>query len=136
MAVFERFQPAPSGYTRALRLTGAIGLLGGIINIYQISTHRFLGLRENSREVEMDMREMVGKAKRGEPLYGVSSLTPYMQGVAARNSRNAVFFSHVIFWPNMVNHDQVRMRGFGALLSCKSGMSSGIGLLTWVTAWI
>ena len=50
---------------------------------------------------------MVDKVKRGEPLYGVSSLSPYMQGVAARNSRYNVLFSYVIPWPNLVNHNYV-----------------------------
>ena len=54
----------------------------------------------------MDMREMVDKVKKGEPLYGVSELTPYMQGVAARNSRYGAFFYHVIPWFNFVNHNQ------------------------------
>lgn len=55
----------------------------------------------------MDMREMVDKAKRGEPLYGQSSLSPYMQGVAARNSRYAETFISVIPWFNFANHNQV-----------------------------
>ena len=56
----------------------------------------------------MDMREMVDKVKKGEPLYGHSSLSPYMQGVAARNSRYAGLFIHVVPWANFVNHNQVR----------------------------
>jgi hypothetical protein len=52
----------------------------------------------------MDMREMVDKVKRGEPLYGTSELTEYMQGVAHRNSRYAATFAHVLMWPNFVNH--------------------------------
>ena len=55
----------------------------------------------------MDMREMVDKVKKGEPLYGKSSLTPYMQGVAARNSRYTGTWLYVIPWFNFVNHDQV-----------------------------
>lgn len=70
---------------------------------------RFYGARENQREVEMDMREMVDKVKRGEPLYGRSSLTPYMQGVSARNSRYSGAFVHVMPWFNFTNHDQVRI---------------------------
>ena len=54
----------------------------------------------------MDMREMVDKVKKGEPLYGHSSLTPYMQGVAARNSRYSAILSQVIPWANFVNHNQ------------------------------
>lgn len=55
----------------------------------------------------MDMREMVDKVKRKEPLYGSSSLSPYMQGVASRNSRYTGVWLHVIPWFNFVNHEQV-----------------------------
>jgi len=54
----------------------------------------------------MDMREMVEKVKKGEPLYGESTLSPYMQGVAARNSRYSQIMFHVIPWFNFVNHNQ------------------------------
>lgn len=68
---------------------------------------RFYGWKENAREVAMDMREMVDKVKKGEPLYGKSTLSPYMQGVAARNSRYTGIWLHVIPWFNFVNHQQV-----------------------------
>lgn len=67
---------------------------------------RFYGFTENSREVQMDMDEMVGKVKRGQPLYGESDLSPHMQGVAARQSRFSSLFSDVIPWFNFVNHPQ------------------------------
>jgi hypothetical protein len=67
-------------------------------------TVRFYGARENRREVEMDMREMVDKVKKGESLYGTSEMTEYMKGVAHRNSRYSATFSHVLPWPNFVNH--------------------------------
>lgn len=67
---------------------------------------RFYGATENSREVEMDMREMVDRVKAGKPLYGESQLTPYMQGVAARQSRYSAMFMSVIPWFNFVNHAQ------------------------------
>ncbi len=54
----------------------------------------------------MDMREMVEKVKRKEPLYGVSSMTPYMQGMASRNSRYTGVWLHVLPWFNFVNHNQ------------------------------
>lgn len=68
------------------------------------SAARFYGARENRREVDMDMREMVDKVKKGEPLYGVSEMSEYMQGVAHRQTRYASTFSHVILFPNFVNH--------------------------------
>lgn len=67
---------------------------------------RFYGWTENDREVKLDMREMVDKVKKGEPLYGRSDLTPYMQGVAARNSRYSALMANVVPWANFVNHDQ------------------------------
>lgn len=63
-------------------------------------------MSENAREVELDMREMVDKVKAGEPLYGQSSLTPHMQGVAARQSRYSALFTAVLPWFNFVNHNQ------------------------------
>lgn len=68
---------------------------------------RFYGFSENKREVEMDMREMVDKVKNNEPLYGKSSLSPYMQGVASRNSRYSGVWLHVLPVFNFVNHEQV-----------------------------
>ena len=63
----------------------------------------------------MDMREMVDKVKRKEPLYGHTTLSPHLQGVAARNSRYAGVFIHVIPWANFVNHNQVCLkRSLGA----------------------
>jgi hypothetical protein len=67
---------------------------------------RFYGFTENKREVEMDMREMVDKVKKGEPLYGRSEMTEHMQGVAARNSRYTALFFDVLPWFNFVNHNQ------------------------------
>ena len=67
---------------------------------------RFYGMAENAREVDMDMREMVDKVKKGETLYGESRLTPHMQGVAARQSRYSALFMYGIPWFNFVNHSQ------------------------------
>ena len=94
------------GFAQAMRLTGAIGALGGFIFFYQRSIMRFYGMSENAREVEMDMREMVAKVKAGQPLYGESRLTPNMQGVAARQSRYSALFMPIMPWFNFVNHGQ------------------------------
>ena len=49
---------------------------------------------------------MTDRVKRGEPLYGTSQLTEYMQGVASRNSRYTALFLHVLPMMNFVNHSQ------------------------------
>ncbi|KAI2632901.1 NADH-ubiquinone oxidoreductase 21 kDa subunit [Xylaria nigripes] len=105
----ERFAPSQvgrGGFAQAMRLTGAISVIGGFLYFYQRSCLRFYGMSENAREIEMDMKEMVAKVKAGEPLYGESRLTPHMQGVAARQSRYSVLFTSVLPWFNFVNHNQ------------------------------
>ncbi|OXV08139.1 hypothetical protein Egran_04098 [Elaphomyces granulatus] len=107
--VMERVSPSHvgrGGFAPVMRLATAIGLLGGLHIFYQRSCNRFYGFTENTREVEMDMREMVKKVKKGEPLYGTSKLSEHLQGVAARNSRYSQLFVHVLPWFNIVNHSQ------------------------------
>lgn len=127
--IMERVSPSHvgrGGFAPVMRLASAVGILGGLHVLYQRScsmcayqfgvyrdtymlTGRFYGFTENSREVERDMREMVDKVKKGEPLYGVSKVSDYIQGIAARNSRYSELFIHVLPWINIVNHDQVSL---------------------------
>ncbi|KAF4119470.1 NADH-ubiquinone oxidoreductase 21 kDa subunit [Geosmithia morbida] len=109
MLTLEKFAPShvgKGGFPKVLRLAGAIGLTGGFLIFYQRSSLRFYGATENAREVELDMREMVDKVKKGESLYGESQLTPHMQGIAARQSRYSALFMGVVPWFNFVNHNQ------------------------------
>ncbi|KAH7308681.1 NADH-ubiquinone oxidoreductase 21 kDa subunit [Stachybotrys elegans] len=109
LMVLEKFAPShvgKGGFAKAMRLAGVVGLTGGFLYFYQRSTMRFYGATENAREVEMDMREMVDKVKAGEPLYGKSTLSPYLQGVAARQSRYSALLFSIVPWFNFVNHDQ------------------------------
>ncbi|KAF2772814.1 hypothetical protein EJ03DRAFT_287221 [Teratosphaeria nubilosa] len=111
MHFFERISPSDigpgqSGFPSVMRLSWGLGLCSGFYLFYSRSINRFYGFTENRREVEMDMREMTDKVKRGEPLYGVSTMTEYMQGVASRQSRYSGLFLHVMPWFNFVNHDQ------------------------------
>ncbi|PHH60742.1 hypothetical protein CDD81_1280 [Ophiocordyceps australis] len=126
MCAFEYFFPSGVGrgaYPRILRLAGLVGVTGGFLCFYQRSISvgtlqiaesreltfaqvRFYGMRENAREVEMDMREMVAKVKAGEPLYGKTSLSPHLQGVAARQSRYSALKMGLLPWFNFVNHNQ------------------------------
>jgi hypothetical protein len=128
MLLWERISPShvgKGGFAPIMRLSGAIGVVAAFIYATERSTSkcpncddqsknvthwvftvRFYGFRENQREIDMDMREMVDKVKKGEPLYGKSSLSPHLQGVASRNSRYSGVFLHVLPWYNFVNHDQ------------------------------
>ena len=109
MLWWERISPSEvskGGFASAMRLSGALALTAGFLLMYSRSQNRFYGFTENRREIERDMREMTDKVKRGEPLYGVSSMTEYMQGVASRQSRYSGVFLHVMPWFNFVNHSQ------------------------------
>ncbi|KAI4723813.1 hypothetical protein E4T49_08456 [Aureobasidium sp. EXF-10728] len=77
-----------------------------VANTASKNTDRFYGFTENRREIDMDMREMVDKVKRGEELYGKSQMTEYMQGVASRQSRYSGIWIHMMPWFNFVNHNQ------------------------------
>ncbi|KAJ5090419.1 hypothetical protein N7532_009103 [Penicillium argentinense] len=101
--LMERLSPSQAG--RAI-LQYASGTPSRAIAMLTLVTDRFYGFTENKREVEMDMREMVDKVKKGEPLYGAPHMSSYLQGVAARNSRYSQLFIHVIPWGNFFNHDQ------------------------------
>ncbi|KAK5125684.1 hypothetical protein LTR85_011958 [Meristemomyces frigidus] len=109
MLYWERISPSEvgrGGFSSIMRLSTGLGLLSGFYLFYSRSINRFYGFSENRREIELDMREMTDKVKRGEPLYGVSTMTEYMQGVASRQSRYAGTFMHVMPWFNFVNHNQ------------------------------
>lgn len=104
---WERISPSEAGrksLASIMRLNVAVGLGAGFLYFYQRSTLRFYGFSENRREVEMDMREMTDRVKKGLPLYGESTLTEYMQGAASRQSRYSGVFLHVMPWFNLVNH--------------------------------
>jgi len=109
LLLYERVAPSfvgKGGFAPILRLNVALGAAAGFLMLCQRSSYRFYGRRENVREQEKDMRDMVDKVKKGEPLYGVSTLSPYMQGVASRNSRYTGAWLYVIPWFNFVNHEQ------------------------------
>jgi len=71
---------------------------------------------------------MVDRVKRGEPLYGVTELSDYMQGVAARNSRYTGVFFHVMPMFNFVNHNQVSLEVYGEVVHTNSICSTVLTL--------
>lgn len=59
---------------------------------------RFLGLKENKREAELDFQELSARAREGKPLYGETDLSPYIQGMASRNSTFSQFKLQTMPW--------------------------------------
>ncbi|KAF8329490.1 NADH-ubiquinone oxidoreductase complex I, 21 kDa subunit-domain-containing protein [Cantharellus anzutake] len=88
----------------ALRLTGFLGLVGGFLFAYQRSTLRFWGWTENKREQEMDFAELSKLAREGKPLYGETNETPFIQGVAYRNSVFSQLKFGAVPWFNLAVH--------------------------------
>ncbi|KAK8194840.1 NADH-ubiquinone oxidoreductase complex I, 21 kDa subunit-domain-containing protein [Phyllosticta capitalensis] len=108
LLLMERVSPSyvgRRGFAPIMRATCFISLAAGFLKLYSRSTLRFHGVTENRREIDMDMREMVDKVKKGEPLYGVSTMSEHLQGVASRNSRYSVTFLPFLPWGNFFNHN-------------------------------
>ncbi|ORX38247.1 C-terminal of NADH-ubiquinone oxidoreductase 21 kDa subunit-domain-containing protein [Kockovaella imperatae] len=88
----------------AIRVNALFGFFVGFSLAYMESSKRFWGASENSREVKKDFAELSNRAQKGLPIYGSSSLSPYMQAVAARNSTFSQFMMVALPWFNVVNH--------------------------------
>ncbi|WVQ80014.1 hypothetical protein IAT38_002115 [Cryptococcus sp. DSM 104549] len=89
----------------AYRLTGFLGFAGGFLLAYQRSSFRFWGWTENKAEVAKDQAELSARAAAGKPIYGESDLTPYLQGVAARNSTWSQLKLATFPWFNVAHHN-------------------------------
>ncbi|GAA5848326.1 hypothetical protein JCM3766R1_004662 [Sporobolomyces carnicolor] len=104
----EMADPTTKLGTRALRptlrLATWLGFAGGFLLAYQTTSLRLWGWKENSREVEMDRKELGQLAQEGKPLYGETDLPEYIQGVAHRNSMWSQLKFGVLPWFNLVNH--------------------------------
>ncbi|KAH7098212.1 NADH-ubiquinone oxidoreductase complex I, 21 kDa subunit-domain-containing protein [Auriculariales sp. MPI-PUGE-AT-0066] len=107
LALLEHADPTiqnKSQLRMGYRAGGFLGLTFGFLFSYQRSSLRFWGWTENQREQDLDMKEMSERARRGLPLYGVSSESPWIQNIAFRNSHNSQLLFHAVPWFNLVNH--------------------------------
>lgn len=102
-AVGRSFKRPPAMFLRA---AGVIGLFGGFALAYNESTKRFWGLSENAKEVAKDRYETKKALSQGLNPYHTekSSLTPYLQDVASRNSNHSQLMLAFIPWFNLANH--------------------------------
>ncbi|KAK4686246.1 hypothetical protein P7C73_g3885, partial [Tremellales sp. Uapishka_1] len=107
MDIIEKADPTRYrfGIAPALRLTGFLGFCAGFMLAYQQSSFRFMGFRENAAEVVKDQQELSARAAAGKPLYGEGDLSPYIQGVASRNSTWSQLKFAAMPWFNFVNHN-------------------------------
>ncbi|KAL9933794.1 hypothetical protein V8E36_007452 [Tilletia maclaganii] len=101
MYAFELFDPTRQSrnFGPALRLGTFLGLAGGFLYAYQSSSLRLWGWKEN--ELEQQRAQAEGETPSGED----SALSPYMQGVAYRNSAFSQLKFAAFPWFNFVKHD-------------------------------
>ena len=85
MEMFDPTRPK-RGMGSALRLSTFLGLCGGFLFAYQRSSFRFWGWRENELEQAANQAAIDAGIKPPGTDPSKSDLTPYMQGVAHRNS--------------------------------------------------
>lgn len=111
LILLEKYEPATGRQFKMpkpmfLRAGGLIGFTTGFLLAYNQSTKRFWGVSENDREVQKDRAEIRALLAQGKNPYGVeeSTLTPYLQDVSARYSKNSQFLIGILPWFNFVNH--------------------------------
>lgn len=85
MEMFDPTRPK-RGLGSALRLSTFLGLCGGFLFAYQRSSFRFWGWKENELEQQANQAAIDAGIKPPGTDPSKSDLTPYMQGVAHRNS--------------------------------------------------
>lgn len=99
----ERTTPK-AAYPSVLRMSWSLGVCGGFLFAYNRSASRLWGWTENESEVKKDQAEMSARVAAGKNPYGDSELSPYMQGIAARNSTYSGLMFGLAPWFNFVNH--------------------------------
>ncbi len=102
MEMFDPTRPK-RGLGSALRLSTFLGLCGGFLFAYQRTSFRFwVGRRTNWNSRPTRLRSMPDQASWNRP--SKSDLTPYMQGVAHRNSAFSQLKFSTLPWFNLVDH--------------------------------
>lgn len=111
LIALEKYEPATGRQFKMpkpmfLRAGALIGFTTGFILAYNQSTKRFWGVSENLREVKMDRLEVKTLLSKGKNPFGSdeSTLTPYLQDVSARYSKNSQLLLGFLPWFNFVNH--------------------------------
>ncbi|ODV63542.1 uncharacterized protein ASCRUDRAFT_67634 [Ascoidea rubescens DSM 1968] len=107
--LMEKLEPAngvrftkPSG--SFLRISTFLGFGCGFLFAYSLSTNRFWGITENSREMAFYQTEVKNNIKLGLPPQGKTELSPWMKDVAVRNSTNSQLGLHIAPIFNFTNH--------------------------------
>ncbi|SPO31093.1 related to NADH-ubiquinone oxidoreductase 21 kDa subunit [Ustilago trichophora] len=103
MEMFDPTRPK-RGLGSALRLSTFLGLCGGFLFAYQRTSFRFWGWKENEIEQAANQAALDAGIKPPGTDPSKSDLTPYMQGVAHRNSAFSQLKFSTLPWFNLVDH--------------------------------
>ncbi|PVU91600.1 hypothetical protein BB559_004055 [Furculomyces boomerangus] len=104
---FEKYQPSGNSgapLRRAMKAAGGLGLVAGFLYAYTQTSLRFMGYKENVREIKKFRQEYAALKAKGKSMDGYSILNPDIQAVAARYSTNSIFNVGVLPWFNVVSH--------------------------------
>ncbi|KAH3670841.1 hypothetical protein WICMUC_004810 [Wickerhamomyces mucosus] len=109
--VFEHLDPVngkqftrPSG--SLLRVGTLFGFVGGFFIVYNKSSKRFFGVEENAREVAKDRYEVKKNLSKGlHPFGSAPRLSPWLQEMSMRNSKNSQFGNFFLPWFSFFRHD-------------------------------
>lgn len=111
LIALEKFEPASGRQFKMpkpmfLRAGGLIGFTAGFLIAYNQSTKRLWGFSENAKEVQKDRYEVKSLLAQGKNPYGCddSTVTPYIQDLSARYSKNSQLLLGVLPWFNFVAH--------------------------------
>ncbi|KAJ2568659.1 hypothetical protein GGH95_004336 [Coemansia sp. RSA 1836] len=87
-----------------MKVAAVVGAMSGFLTAYQLTSARFMGLSENTREIKKYRIEYAKLKAQGKPMHGVSSLPLSMQRTAASYSTWAFMNFDVFPMFNFVNH--------------------------------
>ncbi|CAK9437582.1 uncharacterized protein LODBEIA_P19600 [Lodderomyces beijingensis] len=113
LKLWEHLEPANGTGLKPARISGAsyraavaIGLTGGFLLAYIRSSYRFLGWRENAREVAKDRYEMKKLLSQGKLPYheDESALDDRGKDIANRNSQYSASMLYLLPWFNLAYH--------------------------------
>lgn len=93
---------------RFFRYSLMLGAIAGFLDRYAVSSLRFQGVAENSREVKLDRFYVKSKLSEGKSPFtddNTNLLPDWVRGAAARNSTYSSLNLAILPWFNLVKHE-------------------------------
>ena len=121
MEMFDPTRPK-RGLGSALRLSTFLGLCGGFLFAYQRTSFRFWGWKENELEQQAHQAALDAGIKPPGTDPSKSDLTPYMQGVAHRNSAFSQLKFSKFLTPPLTAYQHSSISLYSSEMALRSGL--------------